>query len=195
VPRGGGSSAGSDRSSHASGGSTRSRDSAADHAQPSAAGSVGGRRTRGGESIVGSAVPRGTVGIRGRDRIVFVPSGYGFYPWGYGGLGFVGYYGGYYDPWYSYGGFGYPYYPSLYARGGEDGALRLKVKPRDASVYVDGFYVGRVEDFNGVFQRLHLSEGAHRIEIRDPDYEPLAFDVRIEVDRTITYHGELRKIQ
>jgi len=29
--------------------------------------------------------------------------------------------------------------------------VRLKVKPAEASVYVDGFYVGIVDDFDGSF--------------------------------------------
>jgi hypothetical protein len=134
------------------------------------------------------------VPIRTADRIIFIPSGYGFYPWGYGGLGFGGYYGGYYDPW-LWGGYPGFYYPSSYSGRWDEGALRLKVKPSNASVYADGYYMGRVEDFNGVFQRLRLEEGPHRIEIREPDYESLAFDVRIEADRTVTYRGELKKIQ
>ncbi|MGC4084120.1 MAG: hypothetical protein QM736_18930 [Vicinamibacterales bacterium] len=57
----------------------------------------------------------------------------GFYPWGWGGLGLGGYYGwydpwGWYDPYPPAGGYGY------YA----DGALKLKVKPRQAEVFVDG---------------------------------------------------------
>jgi hypothetical protein len=124
--------------------------------------------------------------------VIFVPGGYGFYPWGYGGLGLAGYYGGYYDAFDTFGPPAY-YFPAQNGSD-EDGALRLKVKPRNASVYVDGYYVGHVDDFNGVLQRLHLSPGPHRIEIRDDKYEPLTFDVNITSDHTITYQGELKKI-
>jgi hypothetical protein len=151
---------------------------------------------------VGTAVPRD--GSIDRDRggrgVIIIPGGY--YPWGYGGLGFGGYYGGgYYDPWYGYPGYGYgggyygggfgTYVPS---RSDDDGAIRLSVKPREASVYVDGYYAGKVDDFDGRLQRLHLSAGPHRIEVRLPSYESLAFDVRIEPDQTITYHGDLKKL-
>ncbi len=120
-------------------------------------------------------------------------AGYGYYdPWGgYGGYG--GYYGGYYDPWYG----GYPAYP----QGGygadtfdDEGKLRLKLKPRDAEVYVDGYYAGVVDDFDGIFQRLHLDSGPHRIEVRAPGYEPLVFEVRITPDHTTTYQGEMKRI-
>jgi hypothetical protein len=148
------------------------------------------RRTRDGGEVVGTAVRRPSVPDGGGSVIIVPGGGYGFYPWGYGGLGFGGYYGGYYDPWYGGGG-GYSTYYS--GQSTDDGALRLKVKPREASVYVDGYYAGVVDDFDGVFQRLHLSSGPHRIEIRQPDHDPLSFDVRIEPDQTVTYRGELTK--
>ena len=143
----------------------------------------------------------------------------GYAPWGFGGLGFGSYYGSFYDPyvfydpfspWYgsygsyrgygayggypSYGGYGYPSYGSSYSVP-FDGELRLKVKPRDAQVFVDGYYVGIVDDFDGVFQRLHLPSGPHRIEVRAPGYETLAFDVQIRFDETTKYEGELRRIR
>jgi hypothetical protein len=156
----------------------------------SAPSSSTGRRPRDGE-VVGTAVPRGSVPIDTGGSVVFVPA-YGFYPWGWGGLGFGGYYGGFYDPWYA-GGYPTTYYPVAQNR--DEGALRLKVKPREASVYTDGYFVGKVDDFDGVLQKLHLSAGPHRIEIRDPKYETLMFDVRIETDETVTYRGEMKKIQ
>jgi hypothetical protein len=132
--------------------------------------------------------------------VIVVPGGYGFYPWGYGGLGLGGYYGGYYDPLdpYGYGGYGgYGYGPygggSYSTQDDDDGAVRIKVKPREASVYVDGYYVGHVDDFDGVLQRLHLASGPHRLEIRAPEYETLTVDVRIIPDETITYRGEMRR--
>jgi hypothetical protein len=123
---------------------------------------------------------------------VYVGGGYPvYYPWGFGGLAFGGYYGGYgdyyYDPW--YGGS----YPSNYSYG-YDGALRLKVKPREAAVYVDGYYAGEVDEFDGVFQRLHLDSGPHRIEITLDGYEPLNFDVRIQPDKTVTYKAEMKRL-
>jgi hypothetical protein len=121
---------------------------------------------------------------------VVVGRGYrGFDPW----YGYGGYYGGYYgayDPWFGW----YPTDGSSSAfYDDDDGALRLKVKPVDATVYVDGYYVGVVDDFDGVFQRLRLESGPHRIEIRAPGYETLSFDVLIEPDHTTTYRGDLVK--
>ena len=147
-----------------------------------------------GQPTTGKAVPRGTVPPAGGGGTVVVPGyGYGFYPWGFGGLGFVGgYYGGFYDPWYDPG----AYYPTSGSDPSSDqGAIRLKVKPRGAQVYVDGYYAGNVDDFNGVFERLHLATGPHHIEFRAPGYEPLEVDVQIERDHTITYEGELKPLR
>jgi hypothetical protein len=65
---------------------------------------------------------------------VFVPVYRSYYPWGFGGLGFGGYYGRYYDPYVFYdpyapwyGGYGYGY-PGTYAPFEAGGKLRLKVR-------------------------------------------------------------------
>jgi PEGA domain len=70
--------------------------------------------------------------------------------------------------------------------------LRLRVEPRHAEVYVDGYFAGHVDDFDGTFQALRLEEGPYRIEIVAPGYETLEFDIRIQPGRKITYRGELR---
>jgi hypothetical protein len=114
----------------------------------------------------------------------------GAYPWVvYGGY-YGGYYGGTYgaDPWP-----GGPPPDDPPAAGDDQGALRLKVKPVEASVYVDGDYVGIVDQFNGVFQRLPLVSGPHLIELRAPDYETLSFDVLIQPGQSVTYHGEMTR--
>jgi hypothetical protein len=169
-------------------------------------------RPRDGRPAVGTAVPRTSAPPTSGGGGIYVPGGYygsggyygagyyggsyGYYdPWGgYGGYG--GLYGGYYDPWYG----GYPAYGGYdpqgfgYDNNDEDGTLRLKVKPRDAEVYVDGYYAGVVDDFDGIFQRLHLDSGPHRIEVRAPGYEPLMFEVRITPDHTTTYQGEMKRL-
>ena len=74
----------------------------------------------------------------------------------------------------------------------ELGTLRLEVSPRDAQLYVDGEFVGTWSDLAG---QLELTAGTHRIEIRAPRHEALAFDVRITRGQTITYRGELTRVQ
>ena len=176
-------------------------------------------RPRTDQPVVGSAVPRGSVppatgGIGGP---IGPTGGVGYYYpwwwfggaglygsyWGYNYYGYPGYYGsggyyGYSDPWFG----GYPDaqdpMPSGGATGGgwvDEGTLKLKIKPNTAEVYVDGFYVGVVDDFDGMFQKLHIESGAHRIEVRAEGYEPLVFDVRITTDHATTYQGELKRIK
>ncbi len=170
-------------------------------------------RPRGDRPASGEAVPRtGAPSVPGGRFTggIYLPSGGyygGYYPYGFGGFGFGNYYG-HYDPWfdpfysgfggYGYGGYGGGYYgdPQYSSSSpGEEGSLRLKIKPREASVFVDGYYVGVVDDFDGMFQRLRIEAGPHRVEIRAPGYETLSFEVRLVPDHTTTYTGELKKIQ
>lgn len=165
--------------------------------------SAGGATERSGDSAavargdgdsgrpgVGRAVPRGSVPTDGGTTVIVRPRYWGgLYPWGYGGFGIGGYYAGFYDPWW-----GYDTYAGGYGYDGFLGSLRLKVRPREASVYVDGYFAGQVDDFDGVFQRLKIEEGPHRIELREDGYEPLMFEVRILPDRTVTYKGTLDRL-
>ena len=75
-----------------------------------------------------------------------------------------------YDPWYGFAGYQYPWgpygYPPYRAYRVDPGAsLRLEVKPKDAEVYVDGYYAGIVDDFDGMFQRLSVTPGEHDLEL------------------------------
>lgn len=116
------------------------------------------------------------------------------YPYGYGsfGLGFL-----YYDPyrWHpgAYSAYGYGYGSSLFGTFSvfDIGELRLDVSPRHAQVFVDGYYAGIVDDYDGAFQAIKLAPGAYRIEIVAPGFETLSFDVRITPGQKIRYRGEL----
>jgi hypothetical protein len=163
-----------------------------------------GARPRDGRATVGTAVPRGSV-PRPRPPNDSRPVYVSYWPYGFGGLGFGSYYygsyyGGFYDPFYpaygGYGGYGYSGYadPTSSYTSGFEGSLRLKIKPRDAQVFVDGYYAGVVDDFDGVFQRLHIEAGPHRIEIRAAGFEPLVFDVRVQFDETTNLEGELQRL-
>jgi hypothetical protein len=119
------------------------------------------------------------------------------YPYGYGAFG-LGYF--YYDPYrwnpggsyYPYGGAGY--YPRVGGFGFDVGELRLQVFPRNAQVFVDGYYAGTVDDYDGVFQALKLESGAYQIRISAPGFEDLMFDVRINPGQKINYRGDLRRL-
>lgn len=109
--------------------------------------------------------------------------------------GLPGYYG--YDAGYGIYGSGYGGYGGGYSYANQRlmGGLRLKVKPNQATVYVDGYYAGRVDDFDGMFQRLVIEEGPHKIEMSAPGYQRLAIDVSIRAFENITFQGELEPIR
>ncbi|HUL72495.1 MAG TPA: PEGA domain-containing protein [Vicinamibacterales bacterium] len=93
--------------------------------------------------------------------------GYGYWPWyGYGypwGFGW-GWYPPYGYPFYPYYPYGYGYIDMLTA------SVRLDVKPRDAEVYVDGYLAGKIDDFDGTFQRLHVRPGEHDLVLYRDGY-------------------------
>ncbi len=168
-------------------------------------------RPRGSGPIYGTATPR-TYAPYGRiilpNRYYISPFYYSPYAFGAFGLGYWGWdpfwWGGYWgnpywgwgSPYWGYGyGYGYGYDYGYYDRSGyrDYGSLKLKVKPDNAEVYVDGYYMGQVDDFDGVFQHLDLESGPHRIEIRAEGYQPLVIEMRIEPGRTVTYENQLRR--
>jgi hypothetical protein len=71
------------------------------------------------------------------------------------------------------------------------GGLRITDAPREAHVFADGYYVGIVNDFDGIFQHLNLEAGPLRIEIEVPGYESIAFDVMVQPGRTTTFGANL----
>jgi hypothetical protein len=93
------------------------------------------------------------------------------------------------DGYYPYGATPRAYYDPIPGRA--YGGLRITDTPRDAQVFADGYYVGIVNDFDGIFQHLNLEAGPHHIEILLPGgYDPpMAFDVYIEPGRTVTYRA------
>jgi hypothetical protein len=89
-----------------------------------------------------------------------------------------------YDPWYGLqSGWGwYPPYRNYNIE--RESAVRLNVKPNGAEVYVDGYYAGIVDDFDGAFQRLRLPPGEHEIELYFDGYRPVKQKVYLTPDNT-----------
>lgn len=75
----------------------------------------------------------------------------------------LGWYG--WGGWYPYGFYGppYPYYPAYYRDYAS--AARILVEPKHAEVYVNGYFAGTVDDFDGWAQRLRVPPGEHVVEI------------------------------
>jgi hypothetical protein len=72
------------------------------------------------------------------------------------------------------------------------------VSPRETEVFVDGYYAGAVDDFDGFFQRLRLPPGAHEVilhhdkyrTVRQTLYVAAGTDYRIRHDLTPLGPGE-----
>ena len=71
------------------------------------------------------------------------------------------------------------------------GGVQLDVQPWRAQVYVDGAYVGVVDDFKGYYRHLELGAGPHVIMIVMPDYDPLIVDMLVSPGQVTTYRGTL----
>ena len=176
-------------------------DALAQQRSPGGRGGGGGGGGRGGAPSTGVAVPRSPGHVShpiytrpyyrpyyGYGYPYYAPYFYSSFYWGWGGFG-----------WYPYWGYPYPYYP--YYGGGyvpwydDLGALRIEIKPREAQVYVDGYFVGVIDSFDGAFQKLGIDAGGHRIQIKAPGYETISFEVLITPNETVTYKGELPRVQ
>ena len=74
------------------------------------------------------------------------------------------------------------------------GGVAFTITPDDASVAVDGVYVGIARDFSSRQQPLTLTPGRHHIELQAPDRVPLAFDVDIRPGEVLPFHGTLQSV-
>jgi hypothetical protein len=72
--------------------------------------------------------------------------------------------------------------------------LRITVKPREASVYVDGYFAGKVDDFDGALQRLHVTPGHHELVIYLEGYRSLKKELYLSPSATRTIAGALEKL-
>jgi hypothetical protein len=106
----------------------------------------------------------------------------------------------FYGPWYSpYGFSGAYYYPGYYGPGypgpgwyDEVSSARLQVKPRHAEVFVDGYFVGLVDDFDGWAQRLHVPRGEHELTIYLAGYRTWRQKVLFRPGGTVNIQAELQ---
>jgi hypothetical protein len=68
----------------------------------------------------------------------------------------------------------YPYPPYGWGyRYDITGSARIQVDPEKAEVYVDGYFVGIADDFDGAFQRLHVEAGEHELQIHLEGYRTI----------------------
>lgn len=203
VSRGGGSSSGSSAGSRHTGGS--SSGSSAGSASHSGGGSrspayQGSARSNSSSQDAAGRRPRPGTGTGYRDRYGNTSGGrYNSYPhsyysyspfaysWGYRSYGLSGYRYGYNN---------YGYYPSSsygsyrYGRG-NIAQLRTLVEPAKTRVYVDGYYAGIADDFDGLLQRLNVSPGRHDITLKLDGYSSHTFSVFANLGQTIKLRWDM----
>jgi hypothetical protein len=105
--------------------------------------------------------------------------------------------GGFYDPfwgpYYPYGyGYGYPYWP--YADSPMEGSLKTEIRPKDTEVYVDGYYAGVADDFDGAFKRLHATPGGHAVTFHLDGYQTVTRNLYVRPDSTVKVKETMEKL-
>ncbi len=89
----------------------------------------------------------------------------------------------------------YYYYPSAYPVpvpvAGPTGGLSFDITPTTAAIYVDGQYVGLVEDYSATMQPLSLAPGRHRVELREAGFAAIAFDADVIAGQVIPFQGAM----
>jgi hypothetical protein len=114
------------------------------------------------------------------------------------GFSFSFAYGSPYYGYPAYSPYAYPTPPAGYISpipGRAYGGVRIEDAPQDGQVFADGYYMGVVDDFDNPFQHMNLEAGPHKVEIRAPGFEPVAFDVNVVPGETITFHAEMLPLQ
>jgi hypothetical protein len=139
-----------------------------------------------GTAATSEAQVRGR-GHRGGGRVVVVAGGGYYTPYYYDPFFFA-------DPWYGYQ-YPYPMRPYYGYRMAEpEASVRLEVKPKEAEVYVDGYYAGIVDDFDGTFQRLRVEPGEHEIELWLDGYRTVRQKVYLTQDNTFRIKYQMERL-
>ena len=95
------------------------------------------------------------------------------------------FYDPFWGPWYTYG---YPFDVR------PESDVRTHVTPKDTGVYVDGFYAGRAEDFDGVFKKLHVAPGGHAITLYLDGFRTSTQEVYVRPDSTFKLNATMEPV-
>ena len=134
--------------------------------------------------------PRAGTGHGHRYRGGYYGGYYGYgWPYSYYSPYRYGWYDNYwysgYSPWYYSGYYGYsPYYRGRHYSY-RMGQVRVQVEPEKTRVYVDGYYAGVADDFDGIFQRLNLPTGRHEIMLKLEGYRTHRIKIYVPLDQTV----------
>ena len=82
-----------------------------------------------------------------------------------------------------------------YRRYYSDSSVRLQVTPKAAEVYIDGYYAGTVDDFDGALQRLRLESGGHELTIWADGFRAFRVKILLQPNQTFTVRQTLQPLQ
>lgn len=71
--------------------------------------------------------------------------------------------------------------------------MRLEVTPERAAIFLDGAFVGHVQEFGGLGRAMLLSPGRHRIKIALPGHRTFETEVNLLPRQKFTIKTELMK--
>lgn len=135
-----------------------------------------------GALAVGGTLWPSPANAQGRRGRVIITGGFGY-----------GYRPFFYDPfWGPYPYYGYGAYPIGIRSAGE---VRVLATPKQAEVFVDGFYAGVVDDFDGTFQRLHMTPGGHAITLHLEGYRTVTQNIYVAPDDTFKLQVAMDKLR
>jgi hypothetical protein len=93
-------------------------------------------------------------------------------------------------PWWP--GHRYPYF--YFPRYEPYAHVRLRITPDTAAVYVDGFYAGAVDDFDGVFDGLTLTPGGHTVAIFLDGYRTTRHNIHVAPGQSFSIRETLERL-
>jgi hypothetical protein len=99
------------------------------------------------------------------------------------------FYDPFWGPWGPYA-YAYPYAYNAYPQSN----IRTEVTPKEAAVYVDGYYAGRVSDFDGALQRLYVAPGGHSITFYLEGFRTVTQDVYVRPDSTVKLKENMERL-
>ena len=73
--------------------------------------------------------------------------------------------------------------------------LRFQVEPAETEIFIDGYYVGRVDDYDGFFQRLRFPPGEHEIELYLGGYRSVQQKVLVQPGATFRVRHAMAALQ
>ncbi len=73
------------------------------------------------------------------------------------------------------------------------GFLRLEVQPTDAAVYLDGRFLARGDELEGLHGAIPLAAGEHRVDVVRPGYKSFAGHVRVDAGKPADLRVDLAR--